>query len=326
MPRVLLSDMRDCARQVQNILAAAEPCFLARIGGSDTDLIVAFLDLLRGMPEDAALARLPGEIELVRRFNGYYDKRNDLHNVARYCYAMQQAYQGCSEVLLAGSTWLSAYLPMSINPQFEVPVGKKRAPIELLLRRISPPVLRFYPYSFIERVLHGETLFRLFATALRAKRVLVVCPFARSIHANFTKRHEFFPGYAYPEFSLLTVNTPITYAGLPDEFYPHDDWFATLDALKSEIAGQEFDIALLACGSYAMPLGRFIGDQMRRKAIYVGGVLQLLFGIMGRRYEDPFFLSQINRASFIYPLEREALLRHVDIKPDTAREGLAAYF
>lgn len=326
MPRILLSNMADCARRAQQLLVAAEPCFLSRIGGSDTDLVVAFFDLLRFMPEPAALARLEGGIELVRRFNGYYDKRNDLANVARYCHVMKQAYADCAEVFLVGSTWLSAYLPDSINPQFEIQVGEQRARLEQFLRSVAPPLLRLYPYSFIERILLGDTLFRVFAAVLTRKRVVVVSPFARSIQANFPRRKMFFPNYAYPEFSLLTVDTPITYAGLPDKFYPHADWFETLDALKSELARQEFDIALLACGSYAMPLGRFIADQMRRKAIYVGGVLQLFFGVIGRRYDNPFFLSQINRDNFIYPLEREAVLPHVDIRPDTAREGLAAYF
>ncbi len=326
MPRVLLSFASDCARQVRKLLAAGAPCFISRLGGSDTDLIVDFFTLTRSMSVEAALERLGPQIKVVQRYNGYYDKNGTSENVQRYCHVMQQAYTGCPEVFLVGSTWLSAYLPESINQQFREDVGDKRRDLEQFLRVISPPFLRLYPYSFMERILHGDTLFRVFATALQGKRVLVICPFARSIRANFARREEFFPGYTYPDFTLQTVNTPITYAGLPAEFYPHANWFDTLAALQSEIMQHEFDIALLACGSYAMPLGRFIADHMHRQAIYVGGVLQLYFGIMGRRYENPFFLSQIARDKFIYPLERETILRHVEIRADSAKEALGAYF
>ena len=80
---------------------------------------------------------------------------------------------------------------------------------------------------------------------------------------------------------MKLVNTPITYAGLPAEFYPGVDWFSTVKQLQKEISRIDFDIALLSCGSYAMPLGVHVARQLERKAIYVGGVLQLYFGIMG---------------------------------------------
>ena len=108
--------------------------------------------------------------------------------------------------------------------------------------------------------------------------------------------------------------------------YPHDNWFSTLKALKSAISKKAFDIALLSCGSYAIPLGEHVKLELGRKAIYVGGVLQLYFGIMGRRYDNPFFADQVNRDRFIFPLEREQYLKHIEISPGLAREGFGAYF
>lgn len=326
MPRVLLGYASDCCQQVRALLSSPEPVFLSRLGGSDTDLLVAFHELARQMPDQEALARLPDAVDLVRRYNGYYDKRNDPANVARYCRAMIDAYTGCPEVVLVGSAWLTGYFPDSINRQFHVDLSANRSRMEAFLRAVSPSFLRLYPYTFIENTLHGETLFRVFGTVLQGKKVLVICPFERSIRANFPRRRGFFPGYAYPEFDLCTVNTPITYAGLPDALYPHSDWFETLEALKAQVAAQDFDIALMACGSYAMPLGRFVTDSLRRKAVYVGGVLQLYFGIMGRRYDNPFFTGQINPDAFIYPLERDDFLRHMTITDETAREAFGAYF
>jgi len=73
-------------------------------------------------------------------------------------------------------------------------------------------------------------------------------------------------------------------------------------------------------------LGVHIERTLHRKAVYVGGVLQLYFGIMGRRYQNPFFLDQINMENFISPLERERYLKFVTISDETAKETFGAYF
>ena len=180
--------------------------------------------------------------------------------------------------------------------------------------------VRCFPFHFVEELRRTEfTLFHCFSDGLEGKRVLVVSPFGRSIVANYPNRRGFFPGYRYPEFELSVVNTPITYAGLPDEFYLDDDWFQTADRLKNEVTNAEFDVALLACGTYAMPLGLHIRDKLRKKAIYVGGVLQLYFGIMGRWYQNEFFTKQMSVEKFIHPLEREDYLSHIELGPNAAR-------
>jgi len=171
-----------------------------------------------------------------------------------------------------------------------------------------------------------STLFNAFAVGLAGKTVLVVSPFSRSIEANFDNRFSFFKNYYYPRFNLVTMNTPITYSGLPLEFYPHNDWFETLASLKEVVRTQRFDIALLACGSYAVPLGRYIEKELGRQAIYVGGVLQLFFGIMGRRYDNQFFLDQINLERFIWPVEKDRYFEHVTIDTNSPREAFGAYF
>ena len=44
-------------------------------------------------------------------------------------------------------------------------------------------------------------------------------------------------------------------------------------------------IALLGCGAYGMPLAAHI-KQCGKQAIYVGGVLQMIFGIRGKRWDS----------------------------------------
>jgi hypothetical protein len=156
--------------------------------------------------------------------------------------------------------------------------------------------------------------------------VLVISPFGESIRKNFANRRELFPNYEYPNFELLTIQSLVTYSGLPDHFYPHNNWFETVDALKMLINDNQFDVALLGCGSYAIPLGSFISETMRKTAIYVGGVLQLYFGITGRRYRNIFFTNQMNEKAFIEPQEGARFLQHVQIDANTAHEAFGAYF
>jgi hypothetical protein len=75
-----------------------------------------------------------------------------------------------------------------------------------------------------------------------------------------------------------------------------------------------------------MPLGLHIRDVLKKKAIYVGGVLQLYFGIMGRRYENIFFTNQIDIEKFIYPVESSDYMQHVTVPSESAKEAFGAYF
>ena len=45
-----------------------------------------------------------------------------------------------------------------------------------------------------------------------------------------------------------------------------------------------FDVALCSCGGYGNPVCSFIYSQLGKSAIYVGGVLQMYFGIYGARW------------------------------------------
>jgi len=325
----IISDFAVCHDDARRFLLADSPGFLSRIGGSDTDIITSYHKNLIDLGPAEALSRAQAKFHMARIFNGYYDKAEKQENIVRFCELLLEGYRQCGQLLLCGPLWLSEFMPETNNPVFHIDTSLERDALHRLANSIGElqrPV-RFYPYPYVERILHGQyTLFRAFADCLPGKKVLVVSPFEESIRANFSRRHDFFPNYAYPEFDLLTYNTPITYAGLPDEFYPDQDWFSTLERMKREIAALDFDVALLSCGSYAVPLGLHVRDALGRKAIYCGGCLQLFFGITGRRYDNPFFIDQINPSAFIYPLERERFLPHTRITSESPRDAFGAYF
>jgi len=326
---MLIPDFKTCFQDVLSKLHGDEPAFLSRIGGSDTDAVVDYFRFKNAGPEALAV-HAAKHMPIVSRYNGFYDRTLSIDVYQRYCEELIRAYEASDTLFFCNFQLLSLYFQSTLNPVFyQESFDNKywyQAFTESVLSRNQ--ATKCYSYQFVEKMVFDEhTLFRAFSTALAGRRVLVVSPFAESISENFHRRHTFFKkNYDYPEFHLELVNTPITYAGLPPEMYPNADWFETLESLRDQVSASKFDIALLSCGSYAMPLGVHIEREMKRKAVYVGGVLQLYFGIMGRRYENPFFLDQIHAENYIYPVERERYLKFFTINEKTAAEAFGAYF
>ena len=81
-------------------------------------------------------------------------------------------------------------------------------------------------------------------------------------------------------------------------------WVDELARMKREIAKIEFDIALIGAGAYGMPLGGFIRD-IGKKAIHLGGSLQLLFGIIGARWEGMEHYAKMMGSGWVRPSEDE---------------------
>lgn len=121
--------------------------------------------------------------------------------------------------------------------------------------------------------------------ALKGHKVLVIHPFAKTIESQYKKRELLFPSNPdiLPEFELQTIKAVQTLADEEDERFA--TWFEAFDWMKSEIKSRDFDIALLACGAYGFPLASYI-KTLGKTAVHVGGDLQMLFGILGQRWEE----------------------------------------
>ncbi len=142
--------------------------------------------------------------------------------------------------------------------------------------------------------------------ALERKKVLVVHPFAKTIEHQYKKRELLFKDNLLPLFELQTIQAVQSIAGNQTLF---KDWFEALDYMKSEIDKYEYDICLIGCGAYGFPLAAHV-KRMGKKAIHLGGSLQLLFGIKGKRWENPNYYplynySQLINDYWVYPSEEE---------------------
>lgn len=121
---------------------------------------------------------------------------------------------------------------------------------------------------------------------LEGKKVLVVHPFAESIKKQYERRHLLFPDRrVLPTMNSLHVIKAVQTIGGQNQGF--SSWFDALHYMEDQIDAVDYDIALIGCGAYGMPLAAHCKD-MGKKAVHLGGALQLLFGIKGRRWEEEY--------------------------------------
>ena len=97
--------------------------------------------------------------------------------------------------------------------------------------------------------------------ALRGKKVLVVHQYVKTIRAQYDKRVEFHKGQGpLPDFELIQYR-PVNSAGGRNDHY--SCWSEALQHMIDDISQIDFDVALLGCGVYGIPLSAHIKPKNR---------------------------------------------------------------
>lgn len=140
--------------------------------------------------------------------------------------------------------------------------------------------------------------------ALEGKKVVVIHPFADTIESQYRKRQQLFVNKEIlPEFELRCVKAVQTLAGNKCE---HKTWFDALEWMYQETMKETFDLALLGCGAYGLPLAVKI-KRAGKQAVHVGGSLQLFFGIKGSRWDDHEVIGKLYNETWVRPSEAETI-------------------
>jgi hypothetical protein len=161
------------------------------------------------------------------------------------------------------------------------------------LMREMPNVKHLVDLNFLEDPFkHNWT------QALEGKRVLVINPFAKSIEMQCEKRELI---GILPRVKEISIMKPVVSYCEPGQEY---DWFGSLEEMKADVESRDFDVALIGCSLYGLPLAAHI-KQLGKQAIVMGGVVQLYFGVKGRRWvENPMYKGRFNE-HWIFPLEED---------------------
>ena len=133
---------------------------------------------------------------------------------------------------------------------------------------------------------------------LKGKKVLVIHPFEKTIQAQYKKHDKLFENAELlPDMTLITLKAVQTSGSAKDDRF--DTWFDALQYMCDECDRIDFDVALIGCGAYGFPLAAHI-KKMGKQAVHLGGVLQILFGIKGRRWDESDTHLMYNE-NWVYP-------------------------
>lgn len=176
---------------------------------------------------------------------------------------------------------LERFKDLMLRDMADVDILASWRPEEIFFRKRMPEVYRI---GLMDLQPHENSSF-LWTMALKGKKVLVVHPFAETIKNQYKQNRTriFKTPDILPEFeSLKTIKAVQSIAGNQTSFA---NWFDALAWMEEEIDRCDFDIALIGCGAYGFPLAAYC-KRIGKKAVHVGGALQLLFGIKGKRWNN----------------------------------------
>ena len=140
--------------------------------------------------------------------------------------------------------------------------------------------------------------------SLAGKRILIISPFIETIKEQLPIRKHIYHGVdLFPDCTFELLKPPQTQADEDGE-----EFFYELDKFKQNVDNKlnDFDVALVSCGGYANPICSHIYLK-GKSAIYVGGVLQMYFGILGNRWikERPDIVKLYHNKYWKRPKESE---------------------
>lgn len=236
----------------QKILSG-EPFAFCRFGMSEIDYVVnCKKDELWGTDS------FKNQLDVKNMFELYPDDGG--LGLKRFAEIMNHACETADFIGVWTSKWMGDYYTTTIKNVKEKKIGS---------------AIMGEPYYFKEP----------WSEALANKKVLIINPFVDIIKEQYLNNRErlFKDKNILPKFELLTLKSIwFDSAGKDPRF---NSWFEVYDYIFEEAMKKDFDIALLGCGTFGFPLAaRF--KEAGKQAIHIGGAAQILFGVMGKRWEN----------------------------------------
>lgn len=260
-PLVRCENPDEISAQIAQLLLSDAPCMISRFGSCELNCALNYLGIQQGPSQwlNYILGKAPAfwwEETVIRSMAnnaGFFSNTPDL--LALFS---QRYLDDAQSIDLLGS-WCQA--------EHEVKDYISQAQKANLL--YLEPYFAQHPWT----------------RALAGRKVLVVHPFAQLIEQQYHEHREqlFYNPEVLPEFELHTLPAVQSIGGQSHGFAT---WFDALHSMEEAIDRIDYDICILGCGAYGLPLAAHV-KRMGKKAVHLGGATQLLFGIKGKRWENP---------------------------------------
>lgn len=254
-------DPDEASDIIYKYISADTPCMIARYGGSELYSVTNYLGVQKGYKGawDFICAKQDPWWWITRRLK-------NLSNNAGFFPIEEWALKKYSDLLLSDTCDLDVLASFCRGEHIIRDRIKHLPAISLFLLE---PWFSKQPWT---RCLEG-------------KNVLVVHPYTELIESQYKNHREllFANPMILPQFNLKTVKAVQSIGGKSEDF---ETWFDALDYMKAEIDKIDYDVCIIGCGAYGFHLAAHV-KRMGKKAVHLGGVTQILFGIKGNRWEDP---------------------------------------
>lgn len=295
----------------EELFMRKEPSFVTRLGGNEFESAAFYLNNPRTFVLSGFCRHY---MEKLQNYAGYFDFSHDKKLFMRYLQLLINSYESADAV---------TYANLALKENVEHNSFPRHRFQLMSLVAVEKPLINF---TFIEAL---SPFLKSFTKWGAGKKILIVSPFSESLRIQHKRKDDLIPGYRFPEFDLITVQSRITYSTWRDTKeslnIDTNNWFEEFERLKKAIAAEDFDIAWLSCASYAGPLGAYIKNELGRHSLYMGGILNPIFNIYGERYDTSFYRTFSNPKTQIDPVENN-LIEHIIAGRDTPNEAIRAYF
>lgn len=121
---------------------------------------------------------------------------------------------------------------------------------------------------------------RPYTLAFKGKKILIVSAFINSIKQKIETRENIYGIDLFPDCQFEFIRPPQTNGNNSSK-----EWYIELNNFYKELDKiKDYDVALVSAGGYGTIICNYIYNKHNKSSIYVGGVLQMYFGIYGNRW------------------------------------------
>ena len=267
--------------------AKSEPFVIPRIAGIENNIAWRGVEVLRnGGFTDADNQYINGQLHTLKNNAGILIK--DASQLFEYSQRYMRAFEQC-DIYNGWEYWGGVYKYISQGHDY-------------ISQRFSNKQMIWASSLDIFNYIHNTP----WTHALRGKRILIVSAFEESIREKLQVRSELYDGVdLFPDCEITTIRPPQTQGTVSDSENPFNvhlaEFTQRLDAIRDT-----YDVALVSCGGYGNLVCAHLFET-GKSSIYVGGVLQMYFGILGTRWlkERPDVVRLFLNANWSRPKEHE---------------------
>ncbi len=271
----------DTNTRIGELLDAGKPMMVARLGGSEMNYLYYHLRA----QEHGDPSGLDKAMHRICDLSGFFPQDTKMVDEMAKMYFEDMPYMDLCGVW---RFFMEDYFLQRYAPDTELTV----------LERLEPWRCGILPGT--EKPDPANTA-KPWSAHLAGKKVLLVHPFADTIGRQYRDhRMEIFSkGYAaddiLPEFKLMTLRSVQSLGGEGAPGYA--SWFEALDDMTDKMNAMDYDVVILGCGAYGLPLAAR-AKRAGKMAIHLGGATQLMFGIRGGRWDNTPEITRLMNESW----------------------------